>query len=72
MIKATKQKFMKIISFLLVIAMLLPTFSTLPAFADTLDEATIDAVEDWKSVANAGDWGKAIFQDRLAWNRFHK
>ena len=75
-----KKKFYKLISLLLVMALLLPfggeAFKAvnITAYAEEdLDEASCEAIEDYESVLEykAGDWGKAVFKDGLAWNHFH-
>lgn len=73
-----KQRFMKFLCCLLVMALLLPTSTLLlqttallPVYADTETEKEADATADALVPESAGNWWKAIFQDHLAWNYFH-
>ena len=77
-----KDKFMRLIACILVVALLLPMTTTmLPVFASSAventiveeDEATKEAKEDYNSKlpVKAGDWKKAHYEDGLPWNHFH-
>ena len=62
-----KQKMKRLISFMLVLSMLLSMVSTFPAYADTFDEQTTEAMEEAYSSTpvKAGDWQKS---DLCGWS----
>jgi hypothetical protein len=79
LVKTMKDKFMRFIACILVVALLLPMSTTmLPVFASSAvqntvgveDEATKEAKEDYNSKlpVKAGDWKKAHYEDGLPWN----
>lgn len=75
-----KQKFLRILSCILAVCILMSALTIAPVFADSEDEAISDAKNDANfllSIARAGDWYQACVTtnpngDHLAWNYFHE